>query len=271
MDRNIARLADRLIVVSRTVGAPVYDFTFERHFDCSHPYAFRPGEPCVLRIGAIVDYTSEFEEKAGWGINLANSPADHRRASELEDWYPLISDLTPRTTIFNELPGADVVEAQFEWPVFIKGSRQTSKHNPELAIARDRVGYERLREAYRTDPILHWQKPVVREFVDLDPVSGYVPGKVRASCEFRSFWWHGELVGCGQYWYQLPAYRTADLGLGLEVAGEAARRVGVPFLVVDIARTRSGQWIVVECNDAQEAGYAGLAPQVLWQNILDRL
>jgi hypothetical protein len=46
--------------------------------------------------------------------------------------------------------------------------------------------------------------------------------------------------------------------------------VRVPFLVVDIARTASGDWIVIECNDAQEAGYVGLSPAVLWNNILQR-
>jgi ATP-grasp domain, R2K clade family 3 len=77
------------------------------------------------------------------------------------------------------------------------------------------------------------------------------------------------LVGCGHYWYQLPAYQSDDLDHGLAVACEAARRVQVPFLVVDIARRLEGGWIVIECNDAQEAGYVGLPPQLLWRSILD--
>jgi hypothetical protein len=55
------------------------------------------------------------------------------------------------------------------------------------------------------------------------------------------------------------------------IAREAALRAHVPFLVVDIAKRRGGGWIVIECNAAQEAGYVGLPPQLLWRNILDRV
>jgi len=42
----------------------------------------------------------------------------------------------------------------------------------------------------------------------------------------------------------------------------------VPFLVVDVAITAKGRWIVIECNDAQESGYAGVSPLALWTSIL---
>ena len=41
------------------------------------------------------------------------------------------------------------------------------------------------------------------------------------------------------------------------------------FLVVDVAQTASGEWIVIECNDGQEGGYAAVAPIALWQHIVD--
>lgn len=49
---------------------------------------------------------------------------------------------------------------------------------------------------------------------------------------------------------------------------KAAQRLAVTFLVVDIAQRSNGQWIVIECNDGQESGYAGLSPFSLWKNIL---
>lgn len=53
----------------------------------------------------------------------------------------------------------------------------------------------------------------------------------------------------------------------LALAGEAARRLRVPFLVVDIAQREDGRWLIVECNDAQESGYAGTSPLGLWQRV----
>ena len=96
-----------------------------------------------------------------------------------------------------------------------------------------------------------------------------MPGKVRPSVEYRSFWWHGECVGWGRYWYQLPAYDPPDAARGLAVARKAAHASRVPFLAVDVAQTADGWWIVIECIDAQESGYTGVTPRTLWQDILD--
>ena len=268
MTLNIARVEDRLTVVSAPVGVSVYDFDFDLHFRCTHPSVFREGERCVLRVGPLADYEAEFAAKAEWGLQLINSPEEHRRASDLEAWYPLLEDLTPRTVVFDTLPDASGVEA-LGWPVFVKGARQTSKHDPALSIAGDAAEYEALRLAYREDPILHWQRAAVREFITLEPVAGAVPNKVRPSHEFRTFWWRGALVGYGRYWFQVPHYDSPDLAIGLEVAREAADRLKVPFLVVDIARTLEGRWIVIECNDGQESGYVGISPVTLWRNILE--
>ncbi len=268
---NITRIEDRLVVIREEVGVAVYDFNFELHFACNHPYQIDGEEPCVLRIGAIANYAEEFNDKLAMGLRLVNTPAEHALASELEGWYPLIPDLTPRTQVFDSLPTADVVEANFTWPVFVKGSRQTSKHNPDLSIIESREHYERAAQQYRSDPILHWQRPVVREYVPLMPVAGHVPGKVPPSLEFRSFWWHGECVGWGRYWYQVAPYECEDAESGIAIARQAATRLGVPFLVVDVAKTSDGRWIVIECNDAQESGYAGVLPQELWRQVLARI
>jgi hypothetical protein len=265
---NIARLEDKLIIVSQEVGTSVYDFDFDLHFTCSHPYIFESEERCVLRIGPIVNYAAEYDEKRNMNLRLINSPAEHARASELEVWYPLIKELTPRTMVFDALPTAEEIEANFAWPVFLKGSRQTSKHNPELSVIPDRMHYKSVAERYLNDPILHWQKPVVREFIPLVPVTGQVPGKVRPSLEYRSFWWHGECVGWDRYWYQIPPYESLDVADGFAVANQVAKRLNVPFLVVDVAKTLAGHWIAIECNDAQESGYASIPPYELWRKIL---
>lgn len=268
---NIARIEDKLIVLSEVVGVSVYDFDFDLHFSCSHPYRIEGEELCVLRIGPINDYAADFEDKLRMGLRLVNSPAEHTLASELESWYPLIQEITPRSHVFESLPPAEDIERSFDWPIFLKGSRQTSKHNPELSIIESRAQYERVAEQYRRDAILHWQKPVVRELIPLAPVEGTVPGKIRPSVEYRSFWWYGECVGWGRYWYQVAPYESADAEAGLAVARQATARLQVPFLVVDFAKTQDGRWMVIECNDAQESGYAGVSPQELWRQILARV
>jgi hypothetical protein len=264
-------IEDRLAILSHPTGVAAYDFDFRLHFDCRHPYRIESEVEGVLRIGAPSDYAACYEEAIRCGIRPVNTSEQHRLASEIDEWYPLIEDATPKTRIFDALPSADLVEAEFGWPVFLKGSRQTSKHDPELAVIRDRQHYERARCAYLRDPILHWQRPALRRFTPLMPVPGNIAGKIKPSMEFRTFWLHGKCVGYGPYWYQIAPYRSDRIDEGLDLAASVAARVPVPFLVVDIALTADGAWIAIECNDAQESGHAGIPPQRLWRNILDEI
>lgn len=265
---NLTLLDNKLLILSAEVGLNVYDFNFELHFPCTHPYQIEGEQLCVLRVGALDDYAQEYATQLAYGIRLVNSPEQHDRASELEHWYPRLQHLTPRTMVFDSLPTAAEIEAHFTWPIFMKGSRQTAKHALDLSVIRSAEQYAIATAKYKASPILHWQKPVIREFVPLMSVPGGIPGQITPSLEFRSFWWQGECVGCGRYWYQTPPYACADLDAGLAIAQEAARLMDVPFLVVDFAKTQDGRWIVIECNDAQEAGYADIDPRKMWQAIL---
>ena len=243
---NLTRIENKLIVLSQAIGVSTYDFNFELHFECDHPYQIDREMPCVLRIGPVTDYEAEYRRRVEMGLRLVNSPLEHAFASELENWYPLISPLTPRTRLFDELPSSAEIESEFEWPVFMKGSRQTSKHNPDLSIIQNADHYVQAAQRYRADPILHWQKPVIREYISLARVAGSVPGKIAPSVEYRSFWWHAQCVAWGRYWFQVAPYHCPDVDAGLAVAQQAAACLNVPFLVVDFAKTEDGRWIIIE-------------------------
>ena len=43
-------------------------------------------------------------------------------------------------------------------------------------------------------------------------------------------------------------------------------RIGA--IAVDIAKTQNDNWIVIEVNDGQESGYAGVNRIALWENIM---
>jgi ATP-grasp domain, R2K clade family 3 len=123
----------------------------------------------------------------------------------------------------------------------------------------------------RADPILHWQQLVVREFVPLRPIAADMGEKIPASFEFRTFWWRGKLVGAGPYFGHAARYTwtSAERAAALHVAGLAAARVPVTFLVVDVAQRADGGWIVIEVNDGQESGYGGASALGIWQGVLD--
>lgn len=268
MQESVALVEDAVVVISAPTGATAYDFDFELHFKCTHPYAFARRFPAILRVGAVKDYASRYAELVSWGLAPVNDSHQHELASELECWYPVVEEMTPRTRIYDSLPSVSEVESEFDWPIFLKGSRQTSRHNPDLSIIRSASHYERIVPLYLADPILGWQRPAIRQFLDLLPVGGDVAGKVKPSMEFRTFWWYGRCVGHGCYWYQVAPYSAPDIEVGLALAAIAASRLDVPFLVVDIAKLRDGSWTIIECNDAQESGHSGIAPNMLWQSVV---
>lgn len=265
-------LTECLWLLAQPTGVPIYDFDFRRFFDCRTPYDPPAGLPGIARIGAFGDYANFHRKCREIGIELVHSPEDHLRCTRLPLWYPLIEEDTPRSRWYPEIPSFSTIMADFELPVFIKGSRQTSKHQAGASIVHSRQDFERATAIFRSDPMLSWQEFVCRELIELLPVAGGIRGKIPPSFEFRTFWWKGELVGSGPYWYEAAAYAWTDSerSSALQVAGRAVAALGCDFLVVDLALTREGRWIVIECNDGMESGYAGISPFKLWQRIVDR-
>ena len=264
-------LQDRLWMITEPVGVSVYDFDFRQFFDCRTPYEFPQGVPAVARVGAFSDYPSFFKEAKSMGLSLVHSPDDYLRCTSLPQWYPLIEKFTPRSRWFSEIPSFEQVEAEFELPIFVKGARQTSKHSAAASVIRSRGDFDRSIEIFRNDPILHWQELVCRELLDLRPVAGGVETKVPASFEFRTFWWRGQLVGAGRYWFEADEYSWTDSEreAAIAVAKHAVDALECAFLVVDLAQTVEGQWVIIECNDGMESGYAGASPFAIWQNALE--
>lgn len=267
---SLLQVEDCLWVVSQSVGMARYDFSFKQFFACRCPMRVSGRVRAVARMGAAEDYRGRFDYFAGIGVDLVHSPEEYERTSYLANWYPLISDLTPRSVWYDTVPSAREIESLFRWPVFIKGSRQTSRHQRKTSIIDSAEGYERAMELWRADAILSWQQLVCREFVPLRLVGEQSAYTLPRAFEFRSFWWKGICVGIGPYWqdqrYELTAAERAE---ATAVAGEAARRIDVTFLVVDVAQTADGKWIVIECNDGQDSGYAGCNPLFLWRQVLN--
>jgi hypothetical protein len=262
-------LEDVVWVAAAETGLSSYDFPFDRFFACRRPWLLPETVSAIGRFGVTTNYSQLYAELQNSGVRLIHSPEQYRLASELTEWYPKIQQLTPRSVWFAEPPSSRTVEELFDWPVFVKGSRQTSRHKAELSVIHSAAEFERVAELYRRDPILHWQPFVCREYLRLRPVDGATGEKVPPSFEFRTFWWRGECVGAGPYWAGFSSYQwtAPEEQTALRLASAAARLIDVPFLVVDIAQTRAGEWIVIECNDGQESGYAGVSPIALWNNL----
>jgi hypothetical protein len=267
---DLFSLENTLWMVTADTGMPQYDFRFSDFFECRHPWVPPRDIVAVSRMGAIGDYDSRYARMQQKGIRLIHAPDQYARCTQLPGWYPLIADLTPRSIWFDRCPTIGEVREHFDFPFFMKGARQTNRHQRSLSIIESAAQFEEAMATYAVDPILRWQSVVCREFVRLRLVGEQSHFTLPRAFEFRSFWWHGRCASIGPYWigehYDLSRTEQAS---ALSIAGEAARRVDVPFLVVDVAQAENGRWLVIECNDGQESGYAGNSPMLLWRRLLD--
>ncbi len=268
---DIFQMKGILWMLTKPTGISIYDFDFKSFFECRHHWRLPTPLIAIARIGAIDQYAELHERLKAEGIELIHTPQDYLMCGELPNWYPLISEFTPKSVWFDELPSVKQIREAFEFPIFIKGARQTSKHKRSLSIIHDVTQLEIALQAYASDTILHWQRLVCREYIELKSVGKPHSDEIPPSYEFRTFWWKGEFVGAGRYWYLADEYSWTqnEKEQALAIAGEVAKRINVTFLVVDVAQTRQGDWIVIECNDGQESGYAGLSPFLLWRNIAE--
>jgi ATP-grasp domain, R2K clade family 3 len=268
---DLILIEDVVWVVKAKVGVPIYDFEFENLFACRHPFYSPEKIKAIGRFGVSTNYKELFIKLQNDGIELIHTPEQYLLASDLTHWYQLLSEYTPKSIWFDNPPDAKVIEKDFEYPIFIKGSRQTSRHKATLSIINSPKEYNNCVEEFKHNPILHWQKFVVREFVKLRKVDGIQTEKIPPSFEFRTFWWKGELVGAGSYWKDFASYNWTDFekAKALILAKKAVKKLNLPFVVIDLAQTLYGDWIIIECNDGQESGYATISPISLWQKIID--
>jgi len=267
---NLTLIEKSVWVTTKSTGFNQYDYDFEACFSCTHPYQIDGEMVAIARMGAAKDYTERYEEMLEWGIRLINTPEEYKRSSFLPHWYPLISEYTPRSICYDSLPTVEQILSDFKLPIFIKGERQTNKHSAQSVI-RTKQELVQMLEDWQRESILWWQRVVCREFIELEPVVKVLSGgELQKSYEFRTFWYRGRLVGCGKYWIAAD-YKVDDEGLTIisEIGEKVNHLLKVPFLVIDFAKTLQGKWIVIECNDGQDSGYAGVDTRLMWQKIVD--
>jgi hypothetical protein len=147
-------LEDTVWVLVSKIGLSSYDFNLSQFFSCRHPWQRPEQITAIGRFGAVTNYDELYAELAAEGIFLIHSPEQHLLARELPYWYPVIKGLTPKSFWFSEPPSFESISQTLGLPLFLKGSRQTSRHRAALSIIHSAEEYDRAIAVYAADPIL---------------------------------------------------------------------------------------------------------------------
>ena len=90
--------------------------------------------------------------------------------------------------------------------------------------------------------------------------------------EYRVFVHGDRVLACGFYWDEVVDSREltpTEHDAITQLAVEANRRLQVTFTAVDVAQLTSGEWTIIEVNDAQFAGMSQVPVLELWSRLAE--
>jgi hypothetical protein len=184
--------------------------------------------------------------------------------------YPMLEGLTPASAIVTSEAECAAAAERLGLPVFVKGAVQSRKSRGWKACVAESVDDLRLLCRHLLDLGNRSRgRVVVRQLVRLrhsrTSAEGFPLGR-----EYRVFLYHGEVLGHGYYWEgedPLKVLAPDEEHSVLSLATEAARRVGTPYIAVDIGQTEGGDWIVIETGDGQFSGVSQVPLLPLWSRL----
>jgi hypothetical protein len=263
---------------ARLMGCRVYyipqDFTIcETAENALHHIPEQQPASSAVWIGYIPTpqrYEAIYKAALGKGIKLLNDPEQHLRVQEFDRAYPLLEGLTPETISIVRLEQCQQAAAKLGFPVFVKGVVQSLKsHGPEACVANSIQELESLTRAYLQLADHSRGRVLVRRFVKLrhsrKTAQGFPLGR-----EYRMFLYKGQVIGMGYYWQGEDELRDLSSDERETIAGmasEASRRIGAPYVALDIGQFENGRWMIIETGDPQFSGVSEIPLLQLWSRI----
>ena len=195
---------------------------------------------------------------------LLNDPTEYQNCHYFPDSYGFISAHTPKTfwlKVANQQVDFDsvfnIIAPFGEASLLIKDYVKSQKHYWDTACfipsATDKDKVKSVVQKFvalqNTD--LN-EGLVIREFIELADLTIHSKSGMPLKQEYRLFFLNGYLLGCYNYWEE--GEYSADEHPPLNVFTDIARKVESKFFTIDIAKTKGGEWIIIELGDGQVSG-----------------
>lgn len=157
-----------------------------------------------------------------------------------------------------------------QFPMFVRGAVKSNKDQGWAAcVARDSSELVTIAKKLLDRGRRSRGKVVARRLVKFRTVATDRQS-FPISREYRAFVYRGVVLAYGFYWdeYQDSAALTPiEEKLVKSLLIEAGRRVGTPFVAVDVGQLENGDWIVIEVSDGQFAGLSHVTVNELWSKL----
>lgn len=234
-----------------------------------------PSGSLVIGRYSVLPYYAELEADLNFHRSgLINTYRAHRWIADMREWYEDFQEITPKTWFrLEDVPST-------EGPFVLKGATNSKKFSWNTHMfAKDKQEAIQVYGRLSNDGLIGDQDIYIRKYVPLNKLGEGLNG-LPISEEYRFFFLYGKPIAGGFYWLShlddLPPLVTSRLSCE-NVPKAFLERISTclgtnaAFVVVDVARTAEGGWIVVEINDGQMSGPSCVDPEYLYAQIRDNI
>lgn len=247
-----------------------------RHFPVFRYRAQVPKNSLVVcRYSALPFFNELCEDLKLLGSVPVNSLREHQYVANFE-YYEDLRDVTFPS--WDRL--TDVPNQLRDQPFVVKGKTNSRKFEwHQKMFAPNFQAASRMAAELATDGLIAQQGVLVRQYVPLETFEVGVTGTPFTN-EWRVFYYRGRRLAHGYYWGNIDDWSRVDAArpdfeeMGLPFADSIAQRLAskVPFVVIDVAKTADGRWLLVELNDGCQSGLNGVVDaDTLYRNLADAL
>ena len=215
-----------------------------------------------------------YAEFANIGCKVINPYADHKIMADLFIWAKLLGNLTPKT--YNQYEMARLPEGAY----VLKGATNSKKSywNTHM-FAPTKKDVSRVFANLVDDSLIGNQEIAIREYVPLVTVGEGING-LPITKEYRLFCLGDRVISSGYYWQNyVDDVNVNSVAIDPEdkvyahtvkLATDCLSQF-VNFYCIDLAQTQTGDWIVIEVNDATMSGLSCIDPKTFYRNLYEEV
>lgn len=241
-----------------------------KHFECvSLLTDISEGDFVIYRYSLFPFPLDQEKEIMNVGARAINTFGQHRYAADLQNYVFDLKELTPRTwDRLQDLPEVG--------PFILKGETNSRKSNWKRDMfAETKADAIAIHGRLCDDSLIGQQKIYIREYV---PLVTYIEGigGIPITEEYRFFAAYGEILCGGFYWQNyvddIDETPNPD-NVPREFLDEVLKRIDnqINFVVIDVAKTQAGNWVVIELNDGCQSGTSCIDLNVLYSRLKEVL
>lgn len=223
---------------------------------------------CIIGRYSVLPYYKEVEsEMVHLKSFLVNDYYDHNYIANFFNWYKDVEDFT-----FESWDDSNFHLAP-EDKYIVKGSTNSNKFYWDTNMfAKNKKEAIKIAGLLSRDKLLNEQSIVYRKYEQLETFEIGING-LPFTNEWRFFFYKDTMLSYGYYWSIAEKTDYKIEQSCIDFANKIASTIsfGTNFFVLDVAKTKKGDWRLVEVNDGQMSGLSENDPNTLYKNLKEAL